>query len=108
MNRIIFTIALLTFSINSSARAYLSSVEKLQGESPTDAYNAIHLDKDITDSPCADTNTNDRFAIYDNNVQQSIALAAVMANKKVQLMPNGNCNAAGIEGINYITIFANQ
>ncbi len=108
MKKILTLISLIFLSSNASARAYLSNIEAVQGESPTDAYNTVHLEQDITDSPCSNTNDNNRFAIYDNNVQQSIALAAVMANKKIQLMPSGSCNAAGIEGINYIMIFNNQ
>lgn len=98
----------MAVSINVfAARSYDSHIKQVQATSIDGAYNSIHLTFDVVDSPCASTNASNRFNIT-NEVQQAAALAALMANKKIQLMPTGQCNAAGIETINYILIRANQ
>jgi len=103
MNKSIIATLSLFISVSASAVTYTSSIKQLQGEGLEDPFNSIHLELDITSSPCSSTNASNRFAISDN-VHQSFALAALMAGKKVTLMPSGSCNSANIETINYIII----
>jgi hypothetical protein len=107
MKNLIISISLLLSSLSAYAVTYTSHIKQLQGEGLEDPYNSIHLNMDITGSPCGSTNTYDRFAISDN-VHQSFALSALMAGKKVTIMPTGNCNSADIETINFITIKASE
>ncbi len=107
MNKSIIAILSLFVSVNASAVTYTSSIKHLQGEGLEDPYNSIHLELDITSSPCSSTNTSNRFAISDN-VHQSFALAALMAGKKVTIMPTGRCNSANIETINFIVIKSSE
>ena len=92
-------------SMSTLAGSHNSLIKQLQGEGLEDPYNSIHLIKDVTDSPCTSTNESDRFAIS-NNVHQSLALAALIAGKKVYIGSTGQCNAANIETINFLTIKA--
>ncbi len=107
MKKSIFIFLLMLGSATASAITYNSDIKHLQGEGLEDSYNSIHLEMDVTESPCGSTNTSDRFAISDN-VHQSFALAALMAGKKVTIMPSGICNAADIETINFIVIKASE
>lgn len=106
MRILILTIVIISASVHA-ARNYTSKVEAVQVEGLNDPYNSIHLVFDVTDSPCSSTNANDRFAISDSS-HQAAALAAVVANKEIGLMPTGTCNAADIERINYILIRPNR
>ena len=95
--------ALVLVPTLANAGFYSSTIRHLQGEGLEDPYNSVRINLDVTDSPCSSTNSNDRFAISDPT-QQSFALAALMANKEISIMSTGQCNAAGIETINYILI----
>lgn len=91
------------FSCYTKANPYESKIKFVQGEGIGDPYNTIHLDLDITNSPCQNTNDRDRFEVV-NEVQQSVALAAIMSGRKVWVNSTGICNSANIETINSITI----
>jgi hypothetical protein len=103
MNKSTIAVLPLLVSVSTSAITYTAPIKQLQGEGLEDPYNSIHLDKNITTSPCSSTNDVNRFAISDN-VHQSFALAALMAGKEVTIMPSGKCNSANIETINFILI----
>ena len=82
---------------------YTSTIRQLQATSIGSHYNTVFLTIDITDSPCASTNTHNRFTVA-SNAQHSVILAAVMANKTIIVTGRGVCNSAGIEILNTVVI----
>ena len=106
MKKIILGV-LLSSPVIAIAGTHNAYIKTIQGEGLDDPYNSIHLDKDIQGSPCSSTNDSDRFAIS-NQVHQSLALAALMADKKVTIMPTGVCNDAQIETINFLNLKASE
>ena len=87
----------------SMAGTYNGDIKQVQSEGLDDPYNTIHLEMDVTDSPCSNSNDRDRFQIM-NEIQHSAALAALIAGKEVEVNTNGRCNGGNIEEVNYITI----
>ncbi|WP_444923457.1 hypothetical protein ACJJH9_16895 [Microbulbifer sp. DLAB2-AF] len=101
-------ISSICFVSTAAATTYTDlDIDKIQGEGISDPYNTIHVKNDITNSPCSSTDQIDRFAIV-NEVQQSVALAALMAGKKITIDTTGSCNSANIEIVNYIMIYADK
>lgn len=105
MKKLIPILLLLSIAQASTAITYTGRIKSLQGEGLNDAYNTVHLYNDVTQSPCADTNRVNRFNII-NEVQQGMALAALISGREITLMPSGKCNAADIETVNFIKIDA--
>ncbi|AUI88252.1 hypothetical protein BS333_18070 [Vibrio azureus] len=87
--------------------SWTSEISKIQAEGIKDPYNAIYFKKPITDSACEKTNKENRMVLV-NEVQHSTALAALMANKVVQVQGSGVCNGVGLEEINYVMIFSDK
>ncbi len=82
---------------------YIAKIERLQATSVGHPYNTIFLAIDITDSPCSSTNSFNRFTIT-SDAQQSVILAALMADKTITLYGTGSCNGSDIETISNIRI----
>lgn len=101
-----FLLVFLSLSFSSYSSTYTAKITQIQGEGIGDAYNTLYLAFDIKDSPCSSSNSINRLTIL-NNVQQSIALTALVSNKEVTVQTNGLCKGE-IEGINYIIIKANS
>ena len=95
-------LALLSVEVFASG-PYTTSIKKLQATDITSPYNTVFLNIDITESPCSSTNVHNRFAIV-SNAQQSVILAAVLANKEITVTGLGTCNAADVEILNTVSI----
>ena len=102
---LILTILPISFAL--ARDAYSGKILRIQSEGIGDPYNTLYLDRDVINSPCKSSNQNNRFTIV-NNAQQSTALAALMADKSITIMTTGVCNAADIETLNYIMIYADK
>lgn len=98
--------SVLAFSFSVNAGSYTGLIKQLQVEGIGEAHNTLYIDLDITDSPCASTNSLNRLTLK-NNAQQSAAMAALIANKVVTLHTQGVCSST-IEEINYIMLYSHQ
>ena len=92
-----------TFSLSSTT--YPGKITKIQAEGDGEPYNTVYLDFDVTNSPCSSTNDINRFT-FTSEFQKSVALAAMLADKRVTIATDNLCKS-NIEGINNIVIFAN-
>ena len=99
--RYVFSLTLL-LGTNCFASTYTAKISQIQAEGIGDTYNTLYLAYDVNDSPCSSSNAVNRFTIV-NNAQQSVALAALMADKIVTVQTNGTCTG-NVEAINYIII----
>jgi hypothetical protein len=93
-------------SIVSNAWAtgpYTARISTLQVTDVGSSFNNVFLQLDITNSPCASTNQHNRFTIR-NNAQQSVVLAAVMADKPITIFGTGACNSGGNEEIQEVRV----
>ena len=99
------TTALLFFlsQVSYATGPFAAKVELVQATSISNPFNTVYLDFDITDSPCESTNTHNRFTSA-NEVQYSMALAALLSNKIIQIFGTGQC-VNDIEQINNMRIF---
>ncbi|TVZ40341.1 hypothetical protein P886_4768 [Alteromonadaceae bacterium 2753L.S.0a.02] len=108
MMKILVTIlTVCTLVSTSQAGVYTATIDRIQAEGIGDNFNVIYPNVNITDSPCTRTNNENRLTIK-NEAQMSVALAALISDKKVTIQGSGNCNEAGIETANYIMIYRNQ
>ena len=82
---------------------YTATISLLQATDVSDPWNTVWLNFDVTNSPCANTNVLNRFAIT-SSAQHAVILAAVMANKTITIYGTGTCNAGGIESIQALQI----
>lgn len=105
MKNIIIAFGILIISLPSLAQTgpFTATIDWLQIKDIGNPYNTVALNLDITNSPCANTNSGNRFEVL-NNAQQSTVLAAVMANKEIKIFGTGTCNTANIEKISAIRI----
>jgi len=100
----LITICLVLFSASALATGpYTSKIKTLQAVNIGSDYNTVHLELNVTDSPCSSTNSFNRFTIM-NNIQHSTVLAAVMAGKTITIYGTGSCNAAGNESIGNVRV----
>lgn len=81
---------------------YESKIELIQATAIGSPFNAVFLELNVTDSPCSSTNSADRFTLA-NDVQYSLALSALLADKTVVVFGNGQCSS-NIEQISSIRI----
>jgi hypothetical protein len=104
MARVFFCACFILLSnIAIASGPYTSKISMLQTTAVGSGNNTVFLVLDIVDSPCAGTNTYNRFAIV-NNAQQSVVLAAVMTDKEITIYGKGTCNGSQNEPISALRI----
>ena len=82
---------------------YQAKIKTLQATSIGNSLNTVHLDMDVTDSPCSSTNANDRFTIT-SQAQLSVILAALMADKAIRIYGTGVCGGTNNESISDVRL----
>jgi len=107
MKKSLFLMLSLFLSATAHSTAWEAKILKIQAEGIKDPFNVIYLATDINNSACERSNTENRLTLV-NEVQHSTALAALMANKVVRVGGKGVCNTAGLENINFVTIFSDK